>query len=555
MDVGESSGTQPNEGEGLGEVGPLDAAAAEVSRKEQRFRACVNARYEEIGTGLAEELQKMATLMYERLSRSDFYKRRYYFHDVITIGSADTLAGTTKRLVNIARDIGGGLFGVSSHSQPGHDHVHVYHDCAYSNRQCRCAWRQEFKTKDETKSRVTKLPRDHRFCQRDTFSEKEKIDFEKILLYFYAGAGRKAECLFVDRRMRTVSSRNEDMVDGESSGDRSGREYLSELGMEGCDEVCEAERREDSVASNQPIERFNRRTIRQIQKSRRSGFQRVREEAVQQKYETIEFMINTYPCSPITALPDSREWLEHGLKYVRADDAVFKDVVDSFQKKICYWSLSDFNEFYSSNRCFPNFAAGYMPVSLKYLSMMESFEIVNKLLHFQFNNDEDNVKLFLRSFYDIIERKIPKRNCLLICGPSQSGKSFFMDIFTSYLMNFGQFGRACNRYNQFCFQDGYGKRIIIWDEPSYEGSAIEDMKKILGGGDATVRVKFKPDMPLYRTPIIILTNNRISIMDNPHFAQRIIKYEWRPCDLLEHVDRLPNPLIAYKLFEHYNIIE
>lgn len=552
MDVRESTSTEHDGSEAMGETGKLDAAITTQSRKEQRFRENVNARYEEIGTNMAKELEKMATLMCERLSGSDFYKRRFYFHDVITIGSTDTMGRTVKRLLDIARDNAGGLFGVSSHRKPGNDHIHVYHDCAFSNGQCRCSWRQEFKTKDENKSRIIKLPRGHRFCKRSPFSEKEKIDYEKILLYFFAEPGRKAECLFVDGRLRTISSRNEDLVDGQPTGERSGREYLSELGMERCNEIREAERDENSILPYTATQNFNRRTILEIQKSRRSGIQGIRKETIHKK---IEFMVNTYPCSPITGITDIKEWLsDDDLKYVRSDNADLKDVIDSFQKQLCFWSLSDFNRFYNSGRCFPKFSSGYLSVEDKYLNMTDSFNIVNTLLHFQFNNDEDNVKLFLKSFYDVIERKIPKLNCLLICGPSQAGKSFFMDIFTAYLINFGQFGRACNRYNQFCFQDGYGKRIIIWDEPSYEGSAIEDMKKILGGGDATVRVKFKPDMPLYRTPIIILTNNRISIMDNPHFAQRIVKFEWRPCESLKDCVKVPNPLIAYKLFEYYNIL-
>ena len=196
---------------------------------------------------------------------------------------------------------------------------------------------------------------------------------------------------------------------------------------------------------------------------------------------------------------------------MRADNKLVKDVLDNFIAQLCTWTLFDFNTLYKRNLCKPVFAAGFVDTTSYYYNVSDSIVILNKLLMLQFNDDYDSCKAFMLDLYNILERKIPKCNTLLIKSPPSGGKNYFVDVFVDYLLNKGQLGRA-NRHNQFAFQDAFAKRIIIWNEPNYE-TALTDMLKMMTAGDAyNVNVKHKSNCGVYKTPIIILTNNLIPIM-------------------------------------------
>ena len=122
------------------------------------------------------------------------------------------------------------------------------------------------------------------------------------------------------------------------------------------------------------------------------------------------------------------------------------------------------------------------------------------------------------------------------------------------MLNKGQLGRA-NRHNQFAFQDAFAKRIIIWNEPNYE-TALTDMLKMMTAGDAyNVNVKHKSNCGVYKTPIIILTNNLIPMMMDSAFKDRISIYTWKQAPFLKEYNKKPHPLAAFEMFKHYDIIK
>lgn len=262
-----------------------------------------------------------------------------------------------------------------------------------------------------------------------------------------------------------------------------------------------------------------------------------------------------YPISPITQICDTKEWLlDDDLKLVRADSKVFKDVIDMFSKRLCIYNLKDYVVFYNDKECYPYFSCGYTPFNIHYYDLVTSLDVIEKLLYFQFDEDELQVVNFLRTLYDVIERRVPKLNSILILGPSNCGKSYFVDMICNYLLNVGRMG-TLNKYNQFGLADCSGKRIIVWDEPNYESARIEDLKKILGGGEHKVNTKFKNDQAVYRTPVIITTNNHISIITNPSFNDRMRHYIWRPFNFLKDCTKLPNPLCTMEMFKRFKIVD
>nr|QTE04111.1 MAG: nonstructural protein [Emberiza chrysophrys ambidensovirus] len=268
-------------------------------------------------------------------------------------------------------------------------------------------------------------------------------------------------------------------------------------------------------------------------------------------FEEMEKVMKTSPCSPMETLCDTDTWLKSSVANIRADNQKYKNFIDVWKTKVCMWSLKDFNEFYSS--CTPLFNAGFQKVYEKYYSLDESVDILSNLLLHQFNNDESEVYDFLVTLYRIIDRQIPKCNTLLVFSPPSSGKTYFFDCVLDYLWNKGQLGNP-NKYNQFPFNAAEKKRILIWNEPFYEEAAIDDLKILTEGGSMSVRVKFKNDTAIYKTPLIITTNRRISLMTHPAFKDRMVQYTWRPAPFLKSYDKYPTPLAFYALLMKYNVI-
>jgi len=136
------------------------------------------------------------------------------------------------------------------------------------------------------------------------------------------------------------------------------------------------------------------------------------------------------------------------------------------------WDIFDFNTYFHTTGVKPYFNAYARMTNNLYYDVEKSIEISNKLLYYQFNNDEHEIKSFLTVLYNIIDKKIPKLNSLCIYSEPSAGKIFFFDAVASFFLNYGMFGTA-NKNNNFTWADGAGKRIVIWNEPNYETHHIE----------------------------------------------------------------------------------
>ena len=262
-----------------------------------------------------------------------------------------------------------------------------------------------------------------------------------------------------------------------------------------------------------------------------------------------------YPCSPVNGIVTTHIWLMHkDLQFLGTDDIKVKAALNAFGNRICSWTFDDFNAMYKTAECKPFFTACVMPFDSVYYNIDDSVAILIKLLKFQFQDNEEKILNFMTDLYNILDRKIPKRNCILLHSPPSGGKNFFMDTFIDYFLNKGQFGNA-NKHNNFAFQDAFCKRIILWNEPNYERSKIDTVKMITAGDAYSVNVKMKSNSAVCKTPIIVLTNHHVDMMNNPAFADRIYVYRWQTAPFLKDCSKKPNPLAAYELLKYYKLVE
>ncbi|UOH27051.1 nonstructural protein 1 [Galliform chaphamaparvovirus 10] len=106
-------------------------------------------------------------------------------------------------------------------------------------------------------------------------------------------------------------------------------------------------------------------------------------------------------------------------------------------------------------------------------------------------------------FHKWITKSESKRNTILIQGPSDTGKSTFIQGLKACV----SWGEIVNGANGFNFEGLLGSTIGIWEEPLCSPELAEKVKQVLEGMPTSVPVKYRKPHMLPRTPIMITTNH------------------------------------------------
>nr|QID88579.1 NS1 [Chapparvovirus sp.] len=144
-------------------------------------------------------------------------------------------------------------------------------------------------------------------------------------------------------------------------------------------------------------------------------------------------------------------------------------------------------------------------------------------LHYQ----NINAKHFLLDVGRVLMQITSKRNCFVIEGCSNTGKTTFIRPLLK-IFNWGEIQSS----GQFMFQNCINKELLIWEEPLIGHDFVEGVKRVFEGMDTQVAVKYKPPQTLYRTPILITTNKKLwhySTSDEAALRNRIFLYYFNNC--------------------------
>lgn len=85
---------------------------------------------------------------------------------------------------------------------------------------------------------------------------------------------------------------------------------------------------------------------------------------------------------------------------------------------------------------------------------------------------DGSIEQFLKEVYTIIEKTLPKMNCMHVISAPSSGKNYVFDAIRTFYVNTGQMGNF-NRNTSFPFQDCDSRRSILWNEPNIEPTSYE----------------------------------------------------------------------------------
>nr|QOD39577.1 NS1 [uncultured densovirus] len=457
-----------------------------------------------------------------------------YLSDVVSCGDSKGAKQFADYISRNTRFYKRGLILISQDK----DHVHIVHDCSFSTETCRCGW---FK---QAEIMLGFRRRDRPSYTRPLCNSITAADIQNILFY-YSNDERYTSYLKIGGSVERLPSEGAVM---EKQG-LEGRDGLA-------DEVAPSE--EDDTVSLFGEEWDNWRTLERARgrsktvsgKEGKVGGSR----SVLRK-QKMNKLFEENPTSPADAILNHPIWLNHeDFQYLNFRDDIVKAVLHKYTHTLNHWSMKDFEEHYAKPNVNPIFAAGYGDILNTYYDVEESVDILDNLMQFQCDDDDEKVYEFIKTLYNVLERKVPKQNAICIYSKPSAGKNFFFDCIKDFFINVGAI-TTLTRNSSFGTMDSQGKRLVFFNEPNYHDEYLEYLKTMLGGDQTKVDVKYGHPQSVQRTPVIVLTNNLLTFMSDIAFVDRLKTFEWKPAPYLKDMLKKPHPLATPLLFRRYKLLD
>lgn len=456
---------------------------------------------------------------------------RKYVADVLLTRDDECNDGAIGQLSKYVSDRKSGFLGYVDDG----DHIHIIHDCSYSQRTCRCRFR-------EVLSQFGVFKRNERFVR--SLTDIEESDWRRILLYYFLSK----------RGIKQLSNQGVPIrfdLDSKSVQDRESlREWAEEF------------RREQTLRTfsisgvKQPR---NKRSIGETdfgseeglhgEESNGKEFHGKKSKRVP-VWDTVRTKVSAllakWHPAPLQAIKSVEEFKQSSLLTNPKNDSYVNKAITLYSDALIDYSLRDYYELLKQCEN-PIFFKG-----VEYGTEEDSLDILTQLMKHQFDDDEGKIQEFLQTLVDVLDKRIPKKNCIAIKSPPSAGKNFFFDMICAIFVNYGQLGRA-NKQNLFAFQEAPNKRVLIWNEPNYEMAMTDTIKMMMAGDPYNVRVKHSADQPVPKTPVIVMTNEMVPFLYDTAFKDRIAKYEWSAAPFLKNINYKPCPIAFFSLLNKYNI--
>lgn len=466
---------------------------------------------------MAEKLEEMGSDFFRYVTGKDIKTTSRYLSDVILVRDDRQLSKCMDVLREYGRCRRNGLFGYVAEG----DHIHVIHDCAYSGGHCRDVWRSQVEPYGDLRpARRYNKP----------IWKFNRVDWYDVFVYFFVQKRGDAE-IWIRGESGQVPS---DFERVRWTGELEKRGSMVRCGDSSSDDECERQsyKRSRRSTGNTPDNEIYGKKAYSAGK-----FSYI-------KSKTKALLLKYY-CSPVSAVRDISEFRSDDVLSDPKNKDYIQAAFDDFGRDINEYTLRDIYNVLQN-------ATPLFFTSMNYDTRENSLEIVDELIRFQCQEDDELIAIFLNSVVDIIDKRLSKCNALSIYSPPSAGKNFFVDMILAILLNYGQLGQA-NKHNVFAFQEAPNKRVLIWNEPNYESCLTDTLKMMMAGDPFTVRVKHAMDTHVKRTPVFILTNNYVPFLCDSAFADRIVQFRWNAAPFLKEYEMKPYPMCFFDLLNKYNI--
>ena len=411
-------------------------------------------------------------------------------------------------------------------------HAHVYHCCRPHNNHCRCRFFEGFRRKSRRGRRLT------------YGCEVERHQIWNWLQYF-TRSPRRFVCLQIGKNSYTQEANQIRNIRGPASILPSGFEESMEAGefpwydatgrpkdqrrCEGSLDERDQSNATSSTAGSQEVSLGRFVPNRQLQNRIKN-------------HNRLVSAIEQFLCVPLYSTCELEDWVnDENLNFFNKSDPDYKRAINTVCSKIVMlnidglWNLSTST---STRKYWYSRHPDY------YMDLDSSYVLVTKLLHHQYGRHQ---KDFLKRLLDITEKRIPKKNCMNIVGPPNSGKSWFFDMVCAYHVNVGHVANFV-RSEAFPLNDCVNRRILLWNEPSIAPSCEETVKMLAGGDPCPANIKYQGHSVIPRTPLLVTSNNK-TCLNTPDFESRVYNEEWKCAPFLKNVKKYPHPLTYYKLVQ------
>lgn len=182
-----------------------------------------------------------------------------------------------------------------------------------------------------------------------------------------------------------------------------------------------------------------------------------------------------------------------------------------------------------------------------------SAHIICRLLLEQFDDNQERTRQFLRETFDVLDKRVPKKNTMCIVSPPSSGKTYFVNSLMTLCWKYGQIRNNKKGGDSFTYQDAVDTRINEWNECLLMGKEeIETAKMVWEGAPAPVNVKYKSGQKLQRIPLFVTSNAvpwRMTHGEDKAFRDRCYYYIWKQMPWLKELELYPSPLAWWVICE------
>uniref|UniRef100_A0A1B6E3N7 Parvovirus non-structural protein 1 helicase domain-containing protein n=1 Tax=Clastoptera arizonana TaxID=38151 RepID=A0A1B6E3N7_9HEMI len=209
------------------------------------------------------------------------------------------------------------------------------------------------------------------------------------------------------------------------------------------------------------------------------------------------------------------------LQRLRPRDGNVETAANTISLLLIEWKVVDILHHYINN--VPLFRASSLKNFEKlYLNMYDSYDLISRLLYFHLNslNDIRNFLTLCRKMHDREDKSI----AIYITGESNGGKTFFLDSLACFFLNNGYLMNPSKGY-EFALEQCDARQIIYWDEARLDGGLYDKIKRILKGKRCSVKVKLRNELPLVRTPFLILSVDD-SFAGHDELRDGLVTYNW-----------------------------
>ena len=470
--------------------------------------------------------------------------------------------------LSAARGISANFIAFTAHRADGWNHIHIAHDCTYTNSSCRCAWIQPFRQKGlpgTGKPYVGGRSKgDLRVITGDECKQPDST-FLPNLLQYYVGHGKESGSIFIGGVIRRIPSGCP--ADPSQPAEASREEGL----LAGCSDA-----RTDVDLTLRPDQLYLRKddepeggTSEVRRRGDESAVDKSSRKAKRFRYGFSEFIVDDvlalldeYVCSPPENIVNCGVWLDHPTlcNYTMSEKEVQRGF-DRYLSKINRKTISELEQYHNEKTrmlLYENKGNKHgTPMGLYNREESCHYACIFLKSIFPMPTEEETfskVQQFLTNVVDVVDQRIPKKNTIDVWGPPSCGKTWFFNMVTDYCMNVGYMLNLTRDTSRFALENCVNRKLIVWNEPQVAEGFQERLKTILGGDRTYTEVKGRRGAHILRTGVIITCNARVYPEDEAINTRRFC-YEWNPplCDFAEIGSKHLLGIAFTDVLNHFNV--